>query len=207
MSLDPRQDQLLAHNYDGIQEYDNPMPRWWLNIFYASIVFSILYWLNVPGVGIGKGRIAEYEKEMAAAAAKYAPAASQAAGVSDAEVLAVKADAARLASGKATFISTCAACHTAEGGGNIGPNLADDFWIHGSRPSQICQTINGGVPDKGMPAWGQSLKHEQVLDVAAYVLTLRGTHPGHPKAAQGSMEPASIEAGEQPGQAGAGGGH
>lgn len=183
----PDQDRILEHNYDGIQEYDNPLPRWWVYLFWVTIAFSAIYALNVPGVGVGKGRIANYEKEMADAHAKYgAPGAGQ--QLTDEAVLAVAANPARLASGKQTFVTTCSACHLPDGGGNIGPNLTDEYWLHGGKPSQIWKTVNGGVPEKGMPAWGLTLKPEQVLDVAAYVTTLRGTHPATPKAPQGVRE-------------------
>lgn len=184
MNPDPNEDRLLDHNYDGIQEYDNPMPRWWLWLFLATIVFSVLYALNVPGVGTGKGRIANYQRDMAAARAKYG-AATAAASLGDDALIAMSRDAARLADGKQTFTTQCVACHRADGGGSIGPNLTDAFWIHGARPADILTTVSSGVIDKGMPAWSQILTPDQVSAVVAYVLTLRGTHPPDPKPAQG----------------------
>jgi cytochrome c oxidase cbb3-type subunit 3 len=185
MTEKPRQDRLLDHNYDGIQEYDNPMPRWWLYIFYATIVFSILYALNVPGIGIGKGRIANYEREVAEAKARLGAQAQQAPPVSEETLRALLGDPAKLAEGKATFDVNCSPCHRADGGGNIGPNLTDDYWLHGGRPLDIYTTVNGGVLDKGMPAWGQTLKPDQVTAVAAYVMSLHDTHPANPKPPQG----------------------
>jgi cytochrome c oxidase cbb3-type subunit 3 len=185
MSKDSNQDRLLDHSYDGIQEYDNPLPGWWLLLFYATIAFAVLYWLNLPGIGTGRGRVANYERDMAAFRDKYR-AAAPAPAMGDPELAALVADPARLAEGKAAFDATCSPCHRADGGGVIGPNLTDDFWIHGSRPAQILGTIVNGVPDKGMPAWGQVLKPEQLPAVAAYVLSLRGTHPPNPKEPQGT---------------------
>ena len=116
-----QQDHLLEHNYDGIQEFDNPMPRWWVYIFWATIVFSILYWLNVPGIGIGKGRIANYNQAMAAAAAAEAKrVAAQPASASPEQLTAMTKDATVLALGKQTFTQNCAPCHRADAGGQIG---------------------------------------------------------------------------------------
>lgn len=183
-----QQDQLLDEEYDGIREYDNPMPKWWLWIFLATILYSLLYWLNVPGIGIGKGRMAAYEKEVAAAEAKRAVAARTAGPVTPEALLALTTDPERLAQGKQTFVTTCAPCHREDGGGNIGPNLTDDYWIHGGKPLDILKTVTDGVPDKGMPTWTQVLGPDQIKDVVAYVITLHGTHPPHPKEPQGVRE-------------------
>jgi len=185
----PSEDRLLDHNCDGIQEYDNPMPGWWVGLFWATIVFAALYLLNViPGIGTGPGRIANYEREMQAANAKRAAAeaAQPRLELSEAMVFGFTRDPAALAAGKQTFATTCAPCHQADGGGNIGPNMTDDYWIHGNRPMEIVHTITAGMPDKGMPAWGGVLSPEQVGHVAAYILTLHGTHPANPKAPQGN---------------------
>ena len=178
-------DPLTDHTYDGIQEYDNPMPRWWLWIFWATILFSIVYFLNVPGIGTGAGRIANYERDMAAAKAKYAALQPKAPVVDAALLLGIAHDPVRLADGKNTFTGTCASCHREDGGGNIGPNLTDHYWIHGGQPMQLFTTVSNGVLDKGMPAWSQVYTPEQIVNVVGYVLTLRDTHPKDPKAPQG----------------------
>ena len=197
MSEEPKQDRLLEGDYDGIQEYDNPMPRWWVALFWAAIVFSVLYGLNVPGIGPGKGRIAGYEREMAVAQQRFGSRTPAAGGVpTDAELAALARDPARLEHGKAVFTANCVPCHRADGGGAIGPNLTDDFWIHGGRPGQIFHTISAGVPDKGMPAWSLTLKPDDLPAVTAYVMSLRGTHPASPKAPQGvEEEPDAGDAG------------
>lgn len=181
---DQNQDRLLDHNYDGIQEYDNPMPRWWVIIFWATIVFSILYWLNVPGIGRGPGRIAAYESDMARARAVQA--AQPSAGPSAEQLAALMQDAGAVSNGKQVFTQNCAACHRADGGGLIGPNLADDAWIHGGALPDVYKTISDGVLAKGMPAWGKVLRPEQVNAVTAYVATLRGTNPANPKPPEGT---------------------
>lgn len=185
---DPNEPRLLDHEYDGIREYDNPLPRWWVGLFWATIVFAAVYMLNViPGIGTGRGRIANYEQEMklAGARAAAAEAAHPQLELNEATVLAFMHDPAALAEGKQTFTTTCAACHRPDGGGNIGPNLTDEFWLHGDQPMELVHTITNGFPEKGMPAWGPVLQPAQVGHVAAYVLTLQGTDPPHPKPPQG----------------------
>jgi cytochrome c oxidase cbb3-type subunit III len=201
MTRNPDEDRLLDHNYDGIQEYDNPMPGWWVYIFYATIVFAALYFFNVPGIGTGKGRIANYEREVAAWKAQQDELAAKQPKfeVTDASLLAMSRDPGTLAGGKAAFTTNCVPCHRADGGGMIGPNLTDDFWIHGGKPTDIERTIAQGVADKGMPTWSNVLKPEQIAAVAAYVLTLHGTHPANPKEPQGVKVEESSE--EHPGAA------
>ena len=184
MSASHDEDRLLDHEYDGIQEYDNPMPRWWLYIFWGSIVWAALFWFNVPGIGVGEGRIADYDASVAAAAAQFPPTphAAPAAGA----LLAMSTDPAALAAGKTVYATYCVACHAADGGGIIGPNLTDNFWIHGGAPEQIYTTVHDGVLAKGMPAWGQSLTPDEVTAVAAYVISLQGTSPASPKAPEGT---------------------
>jgi len=199
MSEPKDQDRLLDHEYDGIREYDNPMPRWWLATLWGTIVFAALYALNViPGVGSGPGRIAEYEAAVAAGDSVRA-AHNPVAVIDEAALLAVARDPAKLAAGRETFASTCSPCHAADGGGGIGPNLTDAYWLHGGRPMDILHTINDGVLEKGMPAWGQSLNPEQVIAVAAYVTTLRGTTPATPKAPQGAPDSAAAVPAARPG--------
>jgi cytochrome c oxidase cbb3-type subunit 3 len=178
-------DRLLEHNYDDIQEYDNPLPRWWVYIFWATIVFSLLYALNLPGIGIGKGRIANYEAEMERARARYGDRLMAGPNLSEPQLLALVADASRVAEGKATYDGNCMPCHRADGGGMIGPNLTDDYWIHGGKPLEVLKTVNEGVPPKGMPAWGAVMKPNQVAAVVAYVLSLHGTHPANAKGPEG----------------------
>lgn len=198
MTQDPKQtqqDQLLDHNYDGIQEYDNPLPKWWLYIFYATILYSVLYFLNVPGIGIGHGRMAAYESELAAAKARQQALAAKQPKleITNAMLRAVAADPARVEAGHAVFSKQCMPCHRADGGGSIGPNLTDEYWIHGGRPTDLYHTVNTGVLEKGMPAWGQVLKPDEMTAVVGYVLTLKDTHPANPKAPQG----AKYEEGEE----------
>jgi cytochrome c oxidase cbb3-type subunit 3 len=183
------EDRLLEHDYDGIREYDNPMPRWWLLILWVSVLWSVVYALNiVPGVGSGPGRIQQYERSMAAAREKYGEPGAATGAVDDATVLAAASDPARVAAGGQLFTTYCAACHRADGGGIIGPNLTDDYWLHGNQPSAIHRTVSEGVLEKGMPAWNAVLNPDQVLEVVAYVMSIHGSHPADPKAPQGEQE-------------------
>lgn len=181
---DEFEDKLLDHTYDGIQEYDNPMPRWWLMTFAGTIIYSVLYMFNIGPVGNGKGRIADYEADMAAyAAAHPAPTGGD---MSADQLLAIAKDKEQLEEGKETYTAYCASCHAPDGGGLIGPNLADAYWIHGGTITDIYKTVTNGVLEKGMPPWGKTLKPEQLSAVVAYVSTLQGTTPASPKAPQGN---------------------
>jgi cytochrome c oxidase cbb3-type subunit III len=180
----PQNDKnLIEHNYDGIQEYDNPLPRWWVYLFYATIVFSVLYYFNIAGIGIGKGRIANYEADVAAWKAAHPEPES---GATPEQLAALAADQNAIAAGKTVFTTNCASCHRPDGGGMIGPNLTDDAWIHGGTLPEIHKTIVEGVLAKGMPNWGKLLKPDQVSAVTVYVASLKGTNPPNPKAPEGA---------------------
>lgn len=184
-------DRLLEHDYDGIREYDNPMPRWWLWIFYATIIFVPFYYFAPGRLGENGGNVAEYEAEVAAYRAT-APVAAPA--LSDSAIRQLAADPDVLHEGKEVFAKNCVSCHGVDGGGIIGPNLTDDAWIHGGAPTAIHRTITEGVLAKGMPPWGRLLKPEALDQVAAYVVSLHGTKPSNPKAPEGTVEPTAPAA-------------
>jgi len=182
---DADRDRLLAHDYDGIEEYDNPLPGWWVWIFWATIVFSLGYWLFYQ-IGPGPTVIAQYDAEMRTATerqAKLAPAAGG--GVTDETIVVLTKNPRAMAAAKEIFATRCLACHGPQGQGLIGPNLTDDYWLHGGRPTEILHTITEGVPDKGMVPWKDQLKPEELTMMAAYVLSLAGTNPPNPKPPQG----------------------
>lgn len=185
------EEKLLDHEYDGIQEYDNPMPRWWKNLFWATIVFSVLYAINIGPMGSGRGRIAQYEQEIAEARVKY-PAPAQV--VDDAGLAAMSRDPQVVALGRQTFAQQCAACHRADGGGLIGPNLTDEYWLHGGRLTEVLHTVRGGVLAKGMPAWAKVLKPDQVTAVVAYIATLREAPAKEGKKPEGAPVTAAAAA-------------
>jgi cytochrome c oxidase cbb3-type subunit 3 len=179
---EPVHGRLIDHEYDGIREYDNPMPRWWLLTFAGTVIFSVVYLFNIGPVGNGKGRIAQYESEVAAAAALMPPTPTS---IDPAQLLAMAEDEETTEAGEEVFKSYCASCHGPDGGGIIGPNLTDEMWLHGGAPDSVYHTIVEGVLAKGMPPWGKSLAPEQLTSVTAYVISLRGTSPDNPKAPEG----------------------
>lgn len=183
------EDRLLEHSYDGIQEYDNPMPRWWVWGFYATVIFAVAYYFLPAPFGEGPGKVARYEAEVAAF--KSAQPEPVGPGVSDEQLLGLVADASQIAAGKVVYDANCQACHRPDGGGLIGPNLTDNAWIHGGSPVQIHTTIAQGVLAKGMPAWERLLKPEQINAVTAYVISLKGTNPKDAKAPEGTVPSAA----------------
>jgi cytochrome c oxidase cbb3-type subunit 3 len=178
----------IVHEYDGIQECDNALPRWWLAILYGSIAFGALYWLAAETFKIIPSPGAAYKTEMAKVAAEQAERMKAVGTVSDETLLTMGKDPKSLEEGKAVFVSTCAPCHAATGGGGIGPNLTDAAWIHGGTPTKVYGTIKEGVIAKGMPAWSATLGEERVRLVSSYVVSLRNTNVPGGKAAQGTVE-------------------
>jgi cytochrome c oxidase cbb3-type subunit 3 len=181
-NMTPDDERLLEHDYDGIREYDNPLPRWWVWIFWVSIIFAVLYSIDVGGFMRGPGRVADYDRSIADAARRW----PQPTNADPAALAALVADAKTIATGKTVFATNCAVCHRADAGGNIGPNLTDEYWLHGGNLSEIAKTISEGVLDKGMPNWGKMLPPAQVTAVTVYVASLNGSHPQNPKAPQGT---------------------
>ncbi len=181
---------IQGHTYDGIREYDNPMPGWWVALFWAGILFAPVYMLGVHVFGF----INDYEDDFAQVgehleAVRTEYAATGPAFKTDAGALAEYARDPQMATaGVASFTSICAACHGAQGEGVIGPNLTDDAWIHGATPEQVWTSIATGFPEKGMPPMSAQLSEEQRAQVMAYVFSLQGTNPPNPKAPEG--EPA-----------------
>jgi cytochrome c oxidase cbb3-type subunit 3 len=180
------QDRLLDHEYDGILEYDNPMPRWWVWTFWATFWFACAYifhfWFG-NGVSIADSF---KEEDEAARAALAAAAMSQ--PVTEESLLPLLSAAGTVKSGGEVFLTRCAPCHGQKGEGLIGPNLTDGSWIHGGQLLDIYKTVSTGVAAKGMPAWEKQLTPEQLRQVVAFVGTLRGSNiPG--KAPEGSPAP------------------
>jgi len=188
--IEKEQDIDTGHSYDGIRELDNHLPPWWKGLFYVTIVWGLVYLVvyhvtdNLP---LSAG---EYQSELAKAdeAARIFKA-SQPAEVIDENALEYAPEAAILSSGKKVFVSNnCASCHRADGGGNtIGPNLTDEYWLHGGSIKSIFSTIDKGVLEKGMPAWGKVMSPKDVRDVAFYIMSLKGTNPPDGKAPQGEL--------------------
>ncbi|MGJ8743792.1 cbb3-type cytochrome c oxidase N-terminal domain-containing protein [Polaribacter sp.] len=183
--IEDEQEIVLDHNYDGIRELDNTLPPWWVYMFYASIVFAIVYLVRFEVLD-GDSQIMEYDKAVAEAKAELKKYKSTAPDLITAESVALLTDAKDLGRGKAVFGLNCASCHLADGGGSIGPNLTDEFWILGGGIKNVFTTIsNGGRDGKGMIAWNKTLKAVDIAKVASYVISLQGTTPATPKAPEG----------------------
>jgi cytochrome c oxidase cbb3-type subunit 3 len=170
---------LLDHEYDGIQELDNKLPRWWVWLFNLSILFAVIYMVYYHVLGKGKLMAAQYQEEMQTGAQAKAQAMSS--FERRMASLEPSRDTVALAQGKETFAKLCAPCHRADAGGLVGPNLCDDYWIHGSNFVDNLQTIWNGVPAKGMVTWKDTLKPDTIYGVASYIYTLRGSNPKNPK--------------------------
>ncbi|MBI1809401.1 MAG: c-type cytochrome [Gemmatimonadetes bacterium] len=183
---------IMDHEYDGIKEYDNPMPRWWLLLFLVTILLVPVYYFAPGDIGHGAKKEAMYQKEMAAFKAAHPDAGGGT--VTPEQMAAIVADKAEVEKGKALFAVNCVSCHRADGGGLIGPNLTDDYWIHGGTPVEIHTTIDQGVLAKGMPNWGKILKPDQINSLTAYVVSLHGSTPANPKAPDGVLVAATPAA-------------
>ncbi|WP_140485761.1 cbb3-type cytochrome c oxidase N-terminal domain-containing protein [Flavobacterium sp. GSA192] len=178
---------LLNHDYDGIKELDNNLPPWWVYSFYACIVFAAIYLVRFEILGADNQEM-ELKKELAQAKIEVAEYMKNAPDLMDEKTVTQLTDPADLAIGKTIFETNCAACHKADGGGQIGPNLTDNRWILGGGVKNIFHTItNGGRDGKGMIAWKGTLKPKEIQKVASYILSLKGSNPKDAKEAEGEI--------------------
>jgi cytochrome c oxidase cbb3-type subunit 3 len=179
---------VLDHEYDGIREYDNPMPRWWVTMFWATFVYSLGYGAHYHLTGNGQSVTSSYESDMRVAREERAKA-SLAEAPSEAALGALMADTQSMDEAKVIFTQRCVQCHASEGQGLIGPNLTDNHWIHGSGSlMDLYGVVSHGVLTKGMPAWELQLQPAELRKVVAYAGLLRGKNlPG--KAPEGVLVP------------------
>ena len=184
--LEKEADMLLDHNYDGIKELDNALPPWWKYGFYITIVVAVFYILKFEVWHTGMNPTEEYNAEMTIAKSQTdAYLASAKENVDENTV--TDLDAAGNASGTAIFAKTCVPCHLADGQGLVGPNLTDEYWIHGGSIKDIFKTIKYGFPDKGMQSWQTTYSPVEMQQLSSYIRSLRGTNPPNPKAPQGDL--------------------
>lgn len=214
------QDKLLDHDYDGIQELDNDLPRWWVWLFYLTIIWGVIYFAYYHVLGIGYSSAEQYRAEMDPSFVRVEAGTPKAFGLipsyrsplwdpqrdlsrkaapvalavyteesrsTDTAAYVALTEVADITAGKAMYDRLCFTCHGKAGEGGIGPNLTDDYWLHGATFPDVVKTIKYGVPAKGMVAWRMDLKPEQILQVASYVQTLHGTNPPSPKGPQGEL--------------------
>lgn len=183
------QDKIRDHVYDGIQEYDNPMPGWWTWIFILTVVFGLFYVLGVHVFGF----INTYERDLAASQedleairAAYEEA-NPSVTYDEATIATFVGDPTAIEAGAAHFSTYCAVCHGQAGQGLIGPNLTDKYWLHGNTNEDIFQVLTQGVVEKGMAAWDGILTPEQRAQTIAFIRSIQGTNPPNAKEPQGEM--------------------
>lgn len=185
--IENEEEIILDHNYDGIKELDNNLPPWWIYGFYASIIFAGIY-LARYHIFDGATQREEYLAEVAEAKAAVEEYKKNAKGLIDANTVELLTGTEDINAGKAIFSGNCAACHKIDGGGGIGPNLTDSYWILGGGIKNVFNTISeGGRAGKGMVAWKTDLKPEEMAQVASYVLSLHSTTPADPKEPEGEI--------------------
>lgn len=177
----------LGHDYDGIRELDNRLPPWWLYGFYISIIFAGIYLWRYHVSHTAPSSKQEYEMAMQQAAEEKAAYLAKSKNNVDENTAKLLTDAADLEAGKKVFTTICAACHAPDGGGGAGPNLTDDYWLHGGSIRDVFKTITYGWPDKGMRSWKDDYSPLQIEQIASYVKSLHGTKPASPKPPQGEL--------------------
>ncbi len=182
--IEKEADILMEHEYDGIRELDNRIPPWFNYLFIATIIFAIIYFFDYEIFKSSPSQIEEYTMEMKLASIQKEENLKSGALLNEKTVTVLK-DAADLNKGKEIFTANCVACHRQDGGGLVGPNLTDDYWIHGGGIKNIFKTITNGVPEKGMISWKSQLNSKQIQEVASYIISLHGTNPQNPKPPQG----------------------
>lgn len=179
-------DILLDHDYDGIKELDNALPPWWKYGFYITVVVGIIYLFHFHVWGTGKNPDQEYAEQMAEGQRLEEQYKARTKDIVDENNLTL-ADADGIVAGKALYTQSCVACHAPDGGGGIGPNLTDNYWIHGGKLSEIYKTIKIGYPEKGMQSWQSMYSPVQMRNLASFVQSLKGAKTANPKEPQGDL--------------------
>ena len=186
VAIEHEKDILMDHDYDGIKELDNNLPPWWKYGFYLTIVIAICYLTYFHLLG-GDLQIARYEKSLVEAkAAQEAYQKEHGDIINDANVKLIT-DKVQLAEAEKIFKASCSPCHGMDAHGVVGPNLTDDYWIHGGSIKNVFKTITNGYPEKGMKSWKTDFSALQINQLASYVKSLRGTNPPNPKEKQGDL--------------------
>jgi cytochrome c oxidase cbb3-type subunit III len=186
VAIENERDILLDHNYDGIKELDNSLPPWWKYGFYFTIVWSFAYIIYYH-FGSGPSQLKEYENEVLLAQTQIEEYMKKSANAVDENNVTLASDAGSLDAGKSAYLDNCAACHGRAGEGGVGPNLTDDYWLHGGSINDIFKSIKYGIPAKGMKAWQTELSPSQIRQVSSFIKTLYGTNPPNAKEKQGDL--------------------
>lgn len=191
----------IGHEYDGIKELDNVTPPWFTMGFVASIIFAIIYLWVYHVSESAPLQVEEYRREVVIAEAAHAEFLKNQANQVDENNVTLLTDAGSIANGKKLFDANCVACHKSDGGGSIGPNLTDEYWLHGGSVKDIFSTIKYGVLDKGMVPWKDEMSPNQIAQLVAYIHTLKGTNPPGAKVAEGAIYSEGAESAEAPADA------
>ena len=178
---------LLDHDYDGIKELDNNLPPWWKYGFYLTIVTGVIYLLHFHVFKTGDLQGKEYDNAIAQAKIEVDEFMKTSANNVDENTVKVLTEASDITAGKDLFIANCVACHGKGGEGTVGPNLTDEYWIHGGSIQDLFKTLKYGWVEKGMKSWKDDLSPIQMAQVSSYIRTLKGTNPPNPKAPQGDL--------------------
>ncbi len=177
----------LGHDYDGIRELDNRLPPWWLYGFYCTIIFAFIYIWRFHISHTAPLSIEEYTISVQKAEQQKLAFLKNAANLVDENTVKQLKDAGDLAAGQHVFETTCFACHGKAGEGGVGPNLTDEYWLHGGSVQEIFKSVKYGWPDKGMKSWKDDYSPAQIAQITSYVMSLQGTHPANAKAPQGTV--------------------
>lgn len=215
------EDKLLDHEYDGIRELDNSLPRWWVYLFIVTIIWSVFYMVFYHIFGIGYTQREEYLKEINPQYVRISASGSRLLGVlpeyrspffnpagditprskiggrreavpfitaeSDSTIYIAVTDPAEIENGRKLFLKNCSPCHGKLGEGGVGPNLADNYWLHGAEFSSIVKSVKYGYPAKGMIPWRGTLNEQEIIRTSSYVTTLLGSDPPNPRSPQGDL--------------------
>jgi cytochrome c oxidase cbb3-type subunit 3 len=187
MKNDTPKDLLRPVEADGIQEFDNQLPRWWVWLFYITTIIGVVYAINLHMAG-GETLIQAYNSGIEEQKNALSQASASSGSDGDGSQAWSITDPESIAKGKEDYTINCVPCHADDGGGGIGPNLTDKHWLHGNTPDELVKVIADGVPEKGMVPWKPVLGEAKVRQLASYVWSLQGTTPKNPKEPQGDLK-------------------
>ena len=187
--ISEEKDLMMEHEFDGIAELDNPTPAWFMVLFYGTMIFAVVYMFSYHVMDWGKLQEQEYADELKQAEedkiALLMKPGNKSNKINENNVE-QSSDPQVLQAGGALFKNACAACHGDNAQGLVGPNLTDEFWLHGGTIKEIFKTIKYGVPEKGMISWEKTMNAKQISDIANYILSIQGSKPAGAKAPQGT---------------------
>lgn len=178
----------MGHDYDGIRELNNPTPPWWRWGFYFSILFGVVYVWRFHISETAPLQLEELKIAEAEAAVKKEAYLKNAANNIDENNVKLLTEATDLETGKKLFSANCAACHGPEAQGLVGPNLTDDYWLHGGKVPDVFKTIKYGVPEKGMKSWKDDFSPKQLAQLTSFIKSVHGSNPPNPKAQEGQKD-------------------